>query len=223
MTTSIRIEGLEAAWSPPVGGGPAPGVIVIHEIVGLNDDMRAVTDRLAAAGYAAVAPDLFSDGPTSLCVARTVLDASRGGLATGAKIESVRRWLAARPEVDGRPIGIIGFCMGGGFALTAAVRSDLAAASVNYGAVPDDLAGVCPVVASYGDRDRLFRSAAVTLEARLTALGVPHDVAVYPGVGHSFMNRYGGPLGRVFHPYDEAAAEDSWRRILDFFAVHLRQ
>lgn len=223
MATEVDVDGRSAAWAPPKDGGPAPGVIVLHELFGLNGDIRRIVDRFGEAGYATVAPDLYDDGPKTICLVRTVLDSVRGGHATTAKVDAVRQWLVDRPEVAGRPVGIVGFCLGGGFALTAAVRTDVAAVSVNYGTVPDDLAGVCPVVASYGGKDPMFRSTGATLAARLAELGVPHDVEVYPGVGHSFMSYYGGLVGRVARTYDEDAAEDSWRRILAFFATHLQQ
>jgi carboxymethylenebutenolidase len=221
MTIDLDVDGRPAAFAAPADAtGPVPGVIVVHEILGLNDDIRRITDRFAVAGYAAVAPDLFSGGPKPVCIARAVLDGSRGGHRTTAAIDGVRRWLQARPEVQGQPVGIIGFCIGGGFALTAAVRTDLAVASVNYGAVPDQsLDGVCPVVGSYGAKDRTFRKSADRLERSLTALGVDHDVRVYPGVGHSFLNRH--PLMERFLPHDEAVAEQAWANIFDFFASHL--
>jgi carboxymethylenebutenolidase len=86
---------------------------------------------------------------------------------------------------------------------------------------------VCPVVASYGGRDRTLRGAGERLEAALTAFGVAHDVKTYPEAGHSFMNvRTGltdriGRLAPMHAGYVEAASEDAWRRMLAFFALHL--
>jgi carboxymethylenebutenolidase len=145
-------------------------------------------------------------------------------------IEAARIYLAQRPEVDGGRVGVIGFCMGGGFALLFGARGGVKAASVNYGAVPKDrekLAGVCPVVGSYGGKDRMFTKQARRLEEHLTALRVDHDVKIYENVGHSFMSYDNGPawMARVPSPmhagYSEPDAEDAWRRILDFFARYL--
>ena len=113
-----------------------------------------------------------------------------------ADIHAVREALAAREEVDGERIAVAGFCQGGGFALIAGTRPGFSAAAVNYGAVPSKRAkldGVCPVVAGYGARDRLFgRAMAERLEDHLSALGVPHDVKIYDGAGHSFFSKVEG-------------------------------
>ena len=214
----------------PLGAGPHPGVIVIQDALGLSDDIREQADRLAAAGYLAFAPDLYS-GRGIRCVVAT-MSASRSGRGPAYEdIEAARTLLSEREDCSGR-IGIIGFCMGGGFALLSAPRYDFAAASVNYGEVPGDalerLAGACPVVASYGKRDRSLPKRAEHLEAALTELGVEHDVKEYPDAGHSFLNRINvGPglstLVRLAgFNYEHAAAEDAWRRILTFFDAHLR-
>ena len=222
---------LKAYVAQPVGEGPWPGVVVLMHALGLDDDIREQADRLAAGGYLAFAPDLYS-GRGLRCVVST-LSASRSGEgAAYDDIEAARRWLADRDDCTGR-IGIIGFCMGGGFALLSAARNDFDASSVNYGEVPKDaaarLAGVCPVVASYGARDRTLRDRSARLEQALTELGVDHDVKEYPDAGHSFMNRINaGPvLGQAVallrFNHHHAAAEDSWRRIFAFFGAHLRE
>jgi carboxymethylenebutenolidase len=222
---------LRAYLSQPTGAGPWPGVVVIMDAFGLSDDIRLQADRLAAAGYLAFAPDLYS-GRGLRCVVAT-LQASRSGQGQAyQEIEAARQWLAAREDCTGR-IGIIGFCMGGGFALLCAPRYEFAAASVNYGEVPADavarLRGACPIVASYGGRDRSLPGRAQRLERALSELGVPHDVKEYPQAGHSFMNRINtGPLlgqavALVGFNYHHPSAEDSWRRILEFFDRHLRQ
>ncbi len=220
---------LGAYLALPLGEGPHAGVVVIQDALGLSDDIREQADRLAAAGYLAFAPDLYS-GRGIRCVVAT-MQASRSGRGPAyADIEAAREFLAAREDCSGR-IGIIGFCMGGGFALLCAPSGGYAAASVNYGEVPRDaavsLAGACPIVGSYGARDRGLRGRAERLEQALTSLGVEHDVKEYPDAGHSFLNRFNtGPLlTPLIHVggfgYHHPSAEDAWRRILAFFAEHL--
>lgn len=220
---------LRAYLALPRGEGPWPGVVVIQDSLGLTDDIRGQADRLAAGGYLAFAPDLYS-GRGPRCVIAT-MQASRSGHGPAYEdIEAARRWLVEREDCTGR-IGIIGFCMGGGFALLSAPRYEFAAASVNYGEVPEDtierLRGACPIVASYGSRDRTLRGRAQRLERALTELGVPRDVKEYPDAGHSFLNRINvGPLlVPLIHlagfDYHHPSAEDAWRRIFSFFDEHV--
>jgi carboxymethylenebutenolidase len=224
---------LDAELFLPAGPGPHPGVLVLHESFGLNDDIRRIARRFADGGYAALAPDLYSHGRRIVCLSRVIVDMLRGTVAREiADIQVARAALAALPEVDGERIAVVGFCQGGGFALIAGTEPGFRAAAVNYGVVPDErsaLDGLCPVVASYGRRDRVVGEAmAHKLEGHLEALGVPRDIKVYPDTGHSFFSRvdgWQGWLARIPTPmavgYDEQAAEDGWRRMLDFFAEHV--
>ncbi len=219
---------------PPDGAGPHPGVVVLHESFGLNDDIRRIATRFADAGYAALAPDLYSHGRRLVCLSRVLVDMVSGRTAREiADVRAAREALAARPEVDAARIAVAGFCQGGGFALIAGTQPGFKAAAVNYGMVPADrsqLDGLCPVVASYGKRDRIVGAGmAKRLERHLDALGVPHDVKTYERAGHSFFSQIDGLQGwlariptPMFVGYDEQAAEDGWRRILDFFAEHVR-
>jgi carboxymethylenebutenolidase len=225
---------LRAELFLPAGEGPHPGVVVLHESFGLNDDIRRIAARFAQAGYAALAPDLYSHGTRIVCLSRVMVDMLSGSAAREiGDIHAAREALAARPQVDPGRIAVAGFCQGGGFALVAGAQPGFSAAAVNYGTVPSDrsqLDGVCPVVASYGGRDRVIgRKMAEQLERHLGALGVPHDVKTYDRAGHSFFSQVDGLQGwlaRVPTPmavgYDEQAAEDGWRRMLGFFEEHVR-
>jgi carboxymethylenebutenolidase len=225
---------LRAEYFPPAAAGVSPGVVVLHESFGLNDDIRRIARRFASAGYAALAPDLYSHGTRLVCLSRVLVDMVSGAASREiADVHAAREALAARPEVDAERIAVGGFCLGGGFGLVAASRPGFSAAAVNYGAVPAKRArldGICPVVASFGARDRVFgRAAAERLEQHLSALGVSHDVRTYDGAGHSFFSKvegWQGWLARLPTPmavgYEEEAAEDGWRRMLAFFDEHVR-
>jgi carboxymethylenebutenolidase len=225
---------LRAEMFLPAGEGPHPGVVVLHESFGLNDDMRRIAGRFAEAGYAALAPDLYSHGKRIVCLSRVMVDMLSGAVAREiADIHAARQALAERREVDAGRIAVAGFCQGGGFALVAGAQPGFSAAAVNYGVVPSgrsSLDGLCPVVASYGGRDRVVgRRMSERLEAHLSALGVAHDVKLYEQAGHSFFSHvdgWQGWLARVPTPmavgYDEAAAQDGWTRMLAFFEEHVR-
>jgi carboxymethylenebutenolidase len=212
---------------PPTTPGPWPGVVVVHEIFGLNDDIRQQAEKLAAAGFLALAVDLFSAGGKVRCIRQVFGTLTRGSGPAIDDIEAARAWLAGHADCTGK-VGVIGFCMGGGFALLTAARG-FDAASSNYGIVPkeDALRGACPVVGSYGARDPELRKGAEKLRTRLTAVNVEHDVKEYPDAGHSFLNRPNlgpaAPLLRVAGVgYHAPSAEDAWGRILRFFDQHLR-
>jgi carboxymethylenebutenolidase len=222
----VEVGGVRAHLSvPSVGTGPWPGVVVLHEALGLTADIRQHADRFAAAGYVAVAPDLFADGGRVRCLRRTFAALVRGEGRAVDEVLAVRDELVARADCTGR-VGIAGFCMGGGFALLLASR--FAASAPSYGPLPRDLSaldGACPVVASYGRRDRMLpRSTPDDLVAALTERGVPHDVKTYDGVGHSFLNRHPFELLErvVGLGYDADVAQDAWGRVLRCFDEHLR-
>jgi carboxymethylenebutenolidase len=220
---------LHAYLATPDGEGPWPGMLLIHEAFGVDENMRKHADRLAKAGYLTLAPDLYSQGGARKCLVSTMRAMLSGHGRAFVDLEAGRKWLAASPNCTGR-IGAIGFCMGGGFALLTVHSHD--AVAVNYGFLPKNvdeiMADACPVVASYGALDRPLRSAPAKLETALTKAGVVHDVKQYPKAGHSFLNedesgpRWLRPLLRATHGGPEPeSAEDGWRRIEAFFAEHL--
>ena len=226
----VMVGSMSGYLAVPAGSqGPWPGVVVIHESWGLNGDIRAHADRLAAEGYLALAPDLYRGKSFVRCF-RDVFRQLRAGSGPAFDIiDAARAALAARPDAAGKT-GVLGFCMGGGFALLCAPLGEFSAASVNYGQVPADaeraLVGACPIVASYGARDPMGAGPPRRLADALTALNIPHDLKVYPGAGHSFMSTKPtalAPLTRLARlDYQPESAEDSWRRILAFFGEHLR-
>lgn len=214
----------------PDGAGPWPGVVVIHDVGGLTDDIRRACRRMADAGFLALAPNLFHRGERLRCVVGMVRSLKSGTGRAVDDIVAARDRLAGDPRCTGR-VGAVGFCTGGGFCLMLAPSGTFDAVAPNYGNWPPDAGSLtrsCPTVASYGARDRALRGDAARLEAKLTEGAVPHDVKEYPGVGHSFMNDWrDAPLRlRVFESFadfafSEPEADDAWRRIVEFFDQHL--
>lgn len=227
-TPDGEISAYLSAPQPEVSGPtPWPGVVVIHDAIGLSDDIRAITDRFATAGYVALAPDLYSRGGRVRCVKAAFTQMYAGSGRAFDDLDAARQVLLARYDASGK-VGVAGFCMGGGFALVAAARGFDASAPY-YGDLPKNpsaLDGACPVVASFGKKDRILRGAAGRLDGLLTERGVPHDVKEYPEAGHSFANRLPfGPLNPVMRiagfGYHHESSEDAWRRVLAFFGTHL--
>lgn len=193
----------------PTGGGAGPGVVVIHEGNGISPQLLRVCQRLAAAGYMAVAPDLFfRAGGTEADDVGTLM-ASLSREQTGADIEHS---LTVLREMGATAVGVVGFCMGGLQAYRAAVSARQCDAVVAfYGArIAGELGEPsCPTLLLFGARDEYIPLVDIEAVAAHHA-----ETVVYPEAGHGFMRDRSDS-------YDEEAATDGWGRMIAFLADHL--
>lgn len=209
--------------SIPAGSGPWPGVVVIQEWWGLNDNIRDMTDRFAREGFVALAPDLYygetayePDDARKLAMSLQYPDALQ-------VIQSAVNHLIDADNVAPKKIGVVGFCMGGGLAWHGAAKLEgIGAAVPCYGGGPDmtveEAAGIrVPVLAIYGELDQgVSPEVARRRAALMDEAGVRHETVIYDGAGHAFMNEQ---RPAAYHP---DAAEAAWKRILDHFRETLQ-
>jgi len=214
---------LRGYLAQPVKANPdLPGLIVIHEWWGLNDNIRKVTERLAGEGYVALAVDLY--GGQSATIPKEAIKLMNGLMAdTDGADENLRqahRFLAA--ELGAPRVGSIGWCLGGKWSLRTAVilPDQLDAAVMYYGSVTTDEAELAPinlpVMGNFAENDVLIPLDSVEqFTSTMQRLGKTVDVKVYTGTKHAFSN----PSGMA---YDAAAAEDAWQRSTGFLRSHLQ-
>lgn len=204
------------------GAGNGPGVIVIQEWWGLVPHIKDVCDRLAAEGFIALAPDLYHGKST------TSPDEA-GKLMMALQIDEAEKDLRAaitflldHEATTSEKVGTVGFCMGGALSLyTATKNSQVGACVVFYGGHPNvkpDLANLqAPVLGLYAERDGFVTPELVhELERQLKELGKSAEIHIYPDADHGFFNDTRPTV------YNETAAKDAWRRVLEFFRLNLK-
>ncbi len=205
----------------PAAGEAAPGVIVIQEWWGLNENIESMARQLAGEGYLALAVDLYGgEVATDRDGARTLMQAAMA--APEAAEENLRQAYAYLTELGATNVGSIGWCFGGGWSLRTALAlpGELDAAVIYYGRVITDrqqlAALTAPVLGHFGSEDGGIPIDGVReFESLLGELGKDASIHVYEGADHAFAN----PSGTR---YDAGAAEQAWQRTLDFFEQRLK-
>lgn len=215
----------------PDGPGPFPAVVVSQHGGGVDQFIREMSDRLAAEGYAAAAPNLFHRFTREMLIDRSNRAQQMNDPDIITDINSVVEFLSNHPLVDGERIGITGFCMGGRIAwLAAATIPQFKAAVSYYGGnlmmpwgnatkSPFELAaGIgCPFMFHFGEADQNpSQDDMRKLDDELTRLGKPHRFYTYPGADHAFMDY-------TTARYQREASQISWPRTVEFFADHLKR
>ena len=203
---------------PAAGGGAQKGVIVIQEWWGLNDHIKDVADRFAKAGFTAVAPDLYHG-----IVTKSPDEAGKLLMALNiAQAETDLRGAVGHLRgLTGKPVGTVGFCMGGALSLFAACANgkDIGACVIYYGGHPNvkfDLDRLtAPVLGHWAEKDDFANATAAKIEPELKKRGKTFEFHRYPGTQHAFFN------DRRPEVYNKHAAEQSWERTLAFFGAHL--
>ena len=223
-TEAITFNGPNGPLQGAFAAAPQPrgAVLVIHENRGLNDHIRTVVGRFAAAGFTAIGLDLLSEeGGTAGLGDPANATAALGLVAPERFVADMQACLdeLAR-RAPGAKIGAVGFCFGGGmmWRLLATKDPRLAAVAPFYGPFPTgtvDFSGSnAAVLAFYGALDTRVNATQAMAEAALTTAGLTHEMVTEPGANHAFFNDTG-------MNYNAAAAGDAWSRVLAWFGEHL--
>ena len=206
----------------PSGAGTNPGIIVVQEWWGLNEHIKDVTRRLAAEGFVALAPDLYGGKVTADPAQASSWMAALDREEAMRILLAALRFLQEKEPTYAEHMGVIGFCMGGSYALLLACRTAALKAAVPfYGDHPDPIEQVknirCPVLFIAGGKDPWINPAKVQkLKEAFQQYGVHGEVRVYPDADHAFFNDTRHDV------YNPAAAQDAWTRALGLFSRTLK-
>lgn len=211
----------------PSSGGPHAGVVVVMEAFGLNDHIKKVAERIAAEGYAVVAPNLYFRASGKQVVGYDELPAAIS-LMTSLADDKIAADMAAtiahlqkQPFTRADRIGVTGFCMGGRVSFLTACRNPAVKAAAPFygggiGGLLDQAGGIqAPLLLFWGENDPFIPLEEVRkVEAKLKDLGKRHQSIVYPGAPHGFFCN-------ERDSYRADAAADAWEKLKRFFAENL--
>ena len=217
VTYKSGTETVSGFLAVPETPGKHPALILIHEWWGLMPWVKDQADKFAAAGYVALAVDLYrgktTEDPKVAREMATTLPRDRAM----RDLEAAFGYLASRPDVKANRIGTVGWCFGGGWALRLATHEPrLAACAISYGELKTDPEAIgairCPVLGNFGAEDQVIPPAKVrAFEAAMKKAGKSIDVKIYPGAGHAFQT------STEKDRYRPKATADAWKRMIAFF------
>ncbi len=224
-------------------GGKHPGLIIIHEVWGLNDNIKDISERIAKEGFVVLAPDLLAgsgviekltpditegvknpatrdEAQKKMREATSPIHSPEFAEMTVEKLMKCVDFLLKNEAVNGE-VAVLGFCFGGTYSYAlAASDSRIKAAVPFYGHGPEPLDKVkdisCPVLAFYGEKDTRLVDDLPELEAKMKELGKDFQYKVYPNTGHAFFNDTNPTT------YNKEAATDSWHKSLEFLRAHIK-
>jgi carboxymethylenebutenolidase len=206
----------------PEGDGPFPGIVVIQEWWGLDDHIKDVAERFAAAGYVALAPDLYRGE-----VAAEPDDARRLAMELEldqalVDIQGAVNYLISQPDVEPEQAGVIGFCMGGRLTMMMSYRGENVGAAIVFyggGVQPSDeelRAISAPLLGIYGEADEGIPVDRIhEWDTKLDEFGKTHEIHIYPDAPHAFFND-------ERPSYRATASADAWDRTLAWLNTYLR-
>ncbi|MBI2655022.1 dienelactone hydrolase family protein [Candidatus Woesearchaeota archaeon] len=227
--SGIEIRTSEINYGPAAGylaqpkePGNYPGIVMIHEWIGLNDYVREMARQLAAEGYVVLAVDLYEGKVAKDSTeARALSTGVRNNIPTAvSNMKSAVAYLKTLDNVDGSKIASMGWCFGGAMSLQLALNQELAATVIYYGNLETNTSKLSfiewPVLGIFGEADTSIPAATVRqFDAALDELGIENEIYIYPNVGHAFAN----PSGMN---YAAEETKDAWKKTVEFLGRSLK-
>jgi len=227
---AVEIETSEANYGPATGylaqpkePGNYPGIVMIHEWIGLNDYVKEMARQLAAEGYVVLAVDLFEGkAAKDTTEAREFSTKARNNIpAAVANMKSAVEFLKNQDNVDDNRTASMGWCFGGGMSMQLALNEKLSATIIYYGQLETDKEKLkaieWPVLGIFGEADTSIPvESARQFDKDLDELGIENEIYIYPNVGHAFAN----PSGMN---YAAEETKDAWKKTIDFLDRHLKK
>ena len=227
---AMEIQTSEVNYGPAAGylaqpkdPGNYPGIVMIHEWIGLNDYVKEMARQLAAEGYVVLAVDLFEGKVAkNTTEARELSTKARNDIPTAvSNMKSAVQFLKNQNNVDDNKIASMGWCFGGGMSMQLALNEKLSAAIIYYGQLETDKEKLkvieWPVLGIFGEKDTSIPVESVKqFDAALDELGIENEIYVYPKVGHAFAN----PSGMN---YAAEETKDAWKKTVEFLDRNLKK